>query len=164
MSSPTPTLHLLSGKIASGKSTLTSKLGSQSGTIVIAEDDWLKALFSDQMTSIADYVRCSALLRGIMGPHVASVLNAGTSVVLDFPANTRETRTWIRSILDRTNAAHQLHVLDVPDAVCIARLHARNAGGEHPFAATEAQFHQISKHYAAPTPDEGFNIVMHKPD
>jgi len=32
---------------------------------------------------------------------------------------------------------------------------------DHPFAVTEAQFHQLSSHFAAPTPDEGFNLVIH---
>ncbi len=155
---------MLCGKIASGKSTLTARLGSQEGTVVIAEDNWLGALYSDQMTSIADYVRCSAKLRQIMGPHVAALLNAGISVVLDFPANTIETRAWMRSILDQSEANHQLHLLDVPDEVCLARLRARNAAGEHAFAATEEQFRRISKHFVPPSPEEGFTIVRHAPD
>ena len=161
MSPTSPTLHLLCGKIASGKSTLTAKLGGVDGTVVIAEDDWLNVLYSHEMPSISDYARCTSQLRRIMGPHIASLLNAGVSVVLDFPANTIETRNWMRGILEQTNAAHRLHVLDVPDEVCLARLHARNAHGDHPFAATEEQFRQFSRHFLAPSPDEGFDIVLH---
>lgn len=160
--SPLPTtLHLLCGKVASGKSTLTAQLGSLNGTVTIAEDDWLNALYSSEMSSLSDYVRCMSKLRNVIGSHVASLLNAGVSVVLDFQANTLASRDWMRSILEQTGAAHQLHVLDVPDDVCIARLHARNAQGDHPFAATEKQFRQLSKHFVAPSPDEGFNIVFH---
>lgn len=161
MSPKLPTLHLLCGKIASGKSTLTAQLGDEDGTIVISEDDWLNTLFADQMSSISDYVRCASKLRKIMAPHVASLLNSGVSVVLDFPANTIETRAWMKSILAQTNAAHQLHVLNTPDDICLARLHARNAQGDHPFATTQEQFRQISKHFVAPSQDEGFNIVLH---
>lgn len=164
MSSMTPTLHLMCGKIASGKSTLTAQIGRLDGVIVIAEDDWLNALFSEEMSSMADYVRYMSKLRKIMGPHVVSLLNAGVSVVLDFQANTVESRNWMRSLLDQTNAAHKLHVLDVSDEVCMARLHARNAQGDHPFAATEEQFKQISKHFVSPSADEGFNIVLHNAD
>lgn len=96
-----------------------------------------------------------------IGPHVVSLLNTGVSVVLDFQANTVESRNWMRVILDQTNADHKLHVFDVPDEVCMARLLARNAQGDHPFAATEEQFRQISKHFVAPSPDEGVNIVLH---
>lgn len=164
MSPTLPTLHLLCGKIASGKSTLAAELGSLDGTIVIAEDEWLNALDFEEISSMADYVRCTSKLRKIMGPHVVSLLNAGASVVLDFQANTTESRNWMRSILEQTNADHKLHVLEVPDEVCMARLHARNVQGDHPFTATEAQFRQISKHFLAPSPDEGFNIVLHSPD
>ncbi|MEO1138024.1 MAG: ATP-binding protein [Pseudomonadota bacterium] len=162
MSYTSATLHLICGKIASGKTTLTASLGRLDGTVVVAEDDWLSTLFSDEMSSIADYVRCSSKLRNVMGPHIASLLRAGVSVVLDFPANTVETRNWMRGILNQTNAFHELHLLDVPDEVCIARLRARNAQGDHPFAATDEQFWQLSKHFVAPSPDEGFNIVVHQ--
>jgi predicted kinase len=161
MSSTKPTLHLLCGKIASGKSTLTAQLSRTAGTIVIAEDEWLNALYSEEMSSISDYMRCMLKFREVMGPHVVSLLNEGNSVVLDFQANTIASRDWMRGILEQTKAAHKLHILDVPDEVCIARLHARNTQGDHPFAATEEQFRQISKHFVAPSPEEGFNMVIH---
>jgi len=156
-----PTLHLMCGKIASGKSTLTAKLGNLDGTVVISEDDWLSTLYSEEMSSISDYMRCTSKLRKIVGPHVASLLNAGVSVVLDFQANTIEARNWMRGILARTNAVHKLHVLVVPDEICIARLRIRNASGDHPFAPTEEQFLKLSKHFVAPSADEGFDIVRH---
>ena len=128
---------------------------------MIAEDDWLNSLYSEEMSSISDYLRCMSKLRDVMGPHVVSLLKAGVSVVLDFQANTIASRNWMRNILEQTEATHQLHVFEVPDEVCIARLHARNAQGDHPFAATEEQFRQVSKHFVAPSPEEGFNIVLH---
>lgn len=143
---------------------MTAQLGSMDATVVIAEDDWLNALYSEEMSSISDYVRCTLKLRRIIEPHVVSLLNAGISVVLDFQANTIATRAWMRGILEQTNAAHQLHVLDVPDEICMARLHARNAQGDHPFVATDEQFKQLSKHFVAPSLDEGFNIVLHNAD
>lgn len=157
----TPTLHILCGKIAAGKSTLAAQLRSLPETVLVAEDVWLDALFSDQLNSLSDYGRCSSKLRSVMGPHISALLNAGVSVVLDFPANTVEQRNWMRGIVERTDASHQLHVLTVSDEVCLARLRARNAQGDHPFAVTEAQFHQFTRHFVAPSPDEGFNLVVH---
>lgn len=156
-----PTLHIMCGKIAAGKSTLAANLARAGNTVLIAEDVWLNALFSDQMSTGADYVRCSAKLRAVMGPHVASLLRAGVSVVLDFPANTVDTRTWMRGILQATGATHQLHVLSTPDDLCLARLRQRNADGAHPFSVTEEQFRRFSEYYVPPTPDEGFTLVWH---
>ena len=96
-----------------------------------------------------------------MGPHIASLLSAGVSVVLDFQANTVESRRWMRGIIDRTGADHRLHVLAPPDEVCLSRLKERNASGLHPFTVTEEQFHKISAHFVPPSPEEGFNLIIH---
>ncbi len=162
MSLKSPILHLICGKIASGKSTLAAKLSTAEGAILLSEDQWLKALFFDQMATGADYSRCSTRLRAIMGLHISRLLNIGVSVVLDFPANTVEQRTWMLGIIRETGADHQLHVLDVPDDICMERLRRRNAQGEHAFAPTEEQYHQFSKHFALPLPDEGFNVLTHR--
>ncbi|WP_341366937.1 ATP-binding protein [Yoonia sp. BS5-3] len=161
MTSTKPVLHMLCGKPASGKSTLAARLGQASGTIIISEDDWLNALFIGELTSLSDYTRCMTKLRTVMGPHVVSLLKAGNAVVLDFQANTLAARRWLRQIIDESGAAHQLHVLDVSDAACLKRLRARNAAGDHPFALSAPQFHQLAKHFVMPGPNEGFDIVMH---
>jgi predicted kinase len=54
------TLHLLCGKIASGKSTLAKELAAQPNTVIIDEDDWLAHLFPGEINTIDDYVRCAA--------------------------------------------------------------------------------------------------------
>lgn len=161
MSHPAPTLHLLCGKIASGKSTLAAKLAHQEHTVLISEDQWLSALFGDEMASLEDYVRCSSKLKGVMGPHVKSLLKTGVSIVLDFPANTVENRSWARGLLEDTDAAHKLHYLDLPDEACLRRLHKRNKEGAHAFAATEEQFWRVARLFVPPSPDEGFNVVIH---
>ncbi|MGC3940284.1 AAA family ATPase [Roseobacter sp. EG26] len=160
MSDAPPTLHLFCGKIAAGKSTLAATLASMEGTVLISEDEWLGALYSDQLATPRDYVHCVFKLRTVMGPHVAALLKAGVSVVLDFPANTVETRQWMRDILQETNASHTLYLLDIPDELCLARLRARNAQGNHAFAVTEKQFRQFSSHFVAPLAEEGFNIEI----
>ncbi len=157
------TLHLLCGKAASGKSTLSAKLSQGNGTVVITEDDWLSALYKEEMSSISDYVRCSARLRNIMGPHVVALLRTGVSVVLDFPANTNSNRAWMLDLSKQAQVPHQLHYLDVSDNVCKARLRARNASGDHAFTLSDEQFDQLSSHFVVPSEDEGLNIVRHSP-
>ena len=128
---------------------------------MIAEDGWLKALYGHEMQTGADFVRFSARLRAAMGPHVVALLQAGHSVVLDFQANTVESRAWMRGLIEASGAAHVLHYLDLPDAVCLERLRGRNAGGAHEFALTDAQFERFSAHFVAPTEAEGFVIERH---
>ena len=160
--SDTPTmLHMMCGKIASGKSTLARQLAEAEATVLLVEDDWLSALYPDELTSGADYLRCSARLRTVMAPHVAALIGAGVSVVLDFPANTPDQRGWMRDVLRATGARHRLHLLEASDALCLARLKARNAGDDHPFAVTEARFHRFTRHFTPPTPEEGFEVALH---
>ncbi|MTI42733.1 putative kinase [Roseibium hamelinense] len=160
-SDQTPTLYLLCGKIAAGKTTLAEQLANQPGTVLVAEDAWLNALFADELTSGPDYVRCATKLRSIMGPHVSDLLTAGVSVVLDFPANTIETRRWMTTIFKESTSAHQLHVLDTSEKRCLERLRARNASGTHPFHVSEELFRRFSSYYEPPTPEEGFNLIWH---
>ncbi|EIK96332.1 hypothetical protein PMM47T1_12006 [Pseudomonas sp. M47T1] len=154
------TLHLLCGKIASGKSTLATHLAEAPNTVRVSEDVWLARLYKDQMHSVADYVRCAALLRDAIGPHVQALLAIGVNVVLDFPANTPANRQWMRSLFEHARAEHILHVLGVADDVCKARLRARNAGGEHEFAASDEQFELISRYFSLPTAEEGFTVSV----
>jgi predicted kinase len=157
-----PTLYLLCGKIAAGKSTLAASLAARPATVVISEDHWSSRLFPGELKTIEDYSRCSGRLRDAMGPHVVALLKAGLSVVLDFPANTVALRRWMRTLFEEANAAHELHHLDVPDGSCKRRLRERNAAGEHAFQASEAEYEIFTSYFAPPSPDEGFNVVVHR--
>lgn len=157
-----PTLHLLCGKIASGKSTLANALKEEQAATLLTEDHWLSRLYPDQIHSVADYVTLSRRLRDVVGPLVIDMLKAGNNVVLDFPANTPAGRDWLRSLADTAQASHSLHFIDVDDETCRARLHRRNEGGEHDFAATDAEFDLITSYFVAPDKQEGFNVVVHR--
>lgn len=154
-----PRLHLVCGKIAAGKSTLCQRLADAPATVLVSEDDWLSTLWSGEIASLEDYARCSARLRAVMGPHLAELLRAGISVVLDFPANTLASRAWMRGVIEASDAAHTLHWLDIDEAVCKARLRARNAAGGHAYQASDAQFDQFTRHFVEPGEAEGFNVV-----
>ncbi len=152
-------LHLVCGKIAAGKSTLCARLASAPGTVLISEDRWMANLYPGELNDLADYVRLSARLRAAMASHVVHLLQTGVSVVLDFPANTPRQRAWMRELIDQSGSGHVLHLLDVPDEVCRARLKARNASGEHPFETSDEQFDLFTAHFSEPGADEGFNVV-----
>lgn len=110
----TSVLHLMCGKIASGKSTLATALAEQHAAILISEDRWLAALYPDEIHSVADYVRSARRVRQVLQPLVTQLLGSGVSVVLDVPANTVADRQWLRALAD---GAH------VPRPVTSAQCH-----------------------------------------
>jgi len=154
-------LHLLCGKIASGKSTLARQLAEAPGSVLICEDQWLAGLYPDQIHSIADYLQHAQRLTSVLEPLVIAMLRAGTCVVLDFPANTVAQRAWLRALADQAVTRHQLHALNVDEELCKARLRERNRLGDHPFTTSDEQFERISRYFVPPLADEGLNIIQH---
>ena len=161
MSEDTPVLHMLCGKAAAGKSTLCERLVTPR-TIVIAQDHWMSKLYTEELQTVADYIRLVPRLRGAIGPHVVDILRAGLCVVMDWPANTIATRAWMRSLFESAGASHQLHFLDVPDEICLARLQIRNAEGRHEYSVSRAEFKELSRYFEPPTQAEGFDIVIYR--
>ncbi len=158
-----PTLHLLCGKIASGKSTLAKTLAVKHDAFLFSEDHWLATLYPGEVSSISDYLARSQRMRGVLGPLVINLLQSGVNVVMDFPANTLANREWLLGLAQTAEVPHCLHYLELDDSTCRARLHARNAQGEHDFAATDAEFDLIPRHFCAPSESEGLVIERHRP-
>lgn len=159
---PKPMLHLISGKIASGKSTLAKSLAAEGSTVLLSEDHWLSRLYPEQIKSVTDYVRLARQIREVLGPLVIDVLRAGVTVILDFPANTPQDRQWLRGLADAAEASHCVHYIEVDDDTCRDRLHLRNHLGEHEFATTDAEFDLVTSYFRAPHEDEGLRVEIHR--
>lgn len=156
-----PALYLVCGKIGAGKSTLAHRLAANPKTILVSEDDWLSQIYADEINNLSDYVRCTGRFRKALAGHIAALLQAGLSVVLDFPANTPTSRQWAKALFEKADVAHELHYLDAPDETCKARLHERNAAGSHSFMVSDNEFDEITRYFVPPSPDEGFNVIRH---
>jgi hypothetical protein len=74
-----------------------------------------------------------------MGPHVVSLLKAGTSVVLDFPANTS---------MNCTSSTSQTK-------------HASVGSGSRTRPVITPSRQVITSYFVPPTPDEGLKVVVH---
>ena len=102
-------LHMVCGKIASGKSTLTKRLARTENAMIISEDSWLANLYPGEIRTLDDYVRCSGRIRRALSDHVQALLSAGMSVILDFPFNTINSRAWGRELFNGAGVGHRLH-------------------------------------------------------
>jgi predicted kinase len=160
---PRGTLYFFCGKMAAGKSTLARQIAARGDAILLVQDEWLEHLFPGEIADVPAFRRFSARLRAALEDHVVHLLERGLPVVLDFPGNTRAQRDWFRALFTRAGAAHEMHFVDAPDALCKAQLRERSRDlAEGAAWTSDADFDAITKLSEAPSPDEGFNIVRHE--
>jgi predicted kinase len=153
------TLHVLCGKLASGKTTMAKRIAEESGAVLIQEDIWLSRLFPGEIDTFADYLTRSARFRSAIAPHVQELLRRGTSIVFDFAGNAPRERAWVRSLGDAAHARVVLHYLKASDELCKRQLRQRNEeqpDGSQP--TTEEEFDAITKYFVPPAPAEGFEV------
>ncbi len=149
------------GKMGAGKTTKSREIAEARNAVRVSEDEWLEEVYPRKITSLEDYIEYSALLRPPIKKLVQSILMTGTDVVMDYPANTIQQRRWFRSIFSEIQAPHDLIYIDLPNELCIERIAKRRA--EQPERAasdTVEMFEQVTRYFAAPTFDEGFNTTV----
>jgi len=154
MTPTTGTLYFFCGKPASGKSTLTTKLSMLPNTVALHGDQWLDELYPEGMDSPSQYVECAERLQQALGAHVVRLLSMGTSVVLDFPANTKATRQWMKELYATAKASHALYYLKTKEKTRHERLASR-LNGENPHRKSLSMIQA----FETPSPEEGFNLI-----
>lgn len=156
-------LIFFSGKMAAGKSTLARELAARDDAMLFVQDHWIETLFPNAVVNVATYLEYSGRINRLIAPLVVDLLTRGVSVVMDFPANTRNQRAWFNSLIEQAGAAHELHFLDTPDDICRSQLKARSAGLPAGTKwTTDEDFDLISSHFKAPAEDERFNVIVHR--
>ncbi|CAA6828525.1 MAG: ATP-binding protein [uncultured Sulfurovum sp.] len=152
-------LHILCGKMASGKTTLSKKLRDEHDAILISEDIWLAKLYGEEISSFEDYIKYTKRLRETLFEHVIELLDKEIDVVLDFSANTVRQRAWFRKIFEMAGVEHTLHYIVASDALCKKQLKQRSKGlPKGSKFITEEEFDMITQYFEEPLDVEGFNI------
>jgi predicted kinase len=156
-------LLFICGKMAAGKSTLSKELAAREDAVLLAQDEFLERLFPGEIVDIPGFVKYSSRLKDALAPHIRSLLSRGLSVVLDFPGNTRNQRAWFRSLLESTDAEHELHFIVASDDLCKRQLKERSKG--YPAGTpwtTDAEFDAITAYFEPPSEDERFKVIRHE--
>ena len=145
--------------MGAGKSTLSHEVASKEGAVLLSEDEWLKTIYPDEIKNFEDYIKYSSRLKLIMKQHVQNILNAGTSVVMDFPGNTEKQREWFKVLYTECGCSHKLIYLEASDNLCIKRISKRaKAQPERALFDTEDVFHHVTSYFQPPAENEDFNI------
>lgn len=154
------TLTFFCGKMGAGKTTKSKTLSVEKNAVLISEDDWLSAHYPDQIHTFDDYLAFSSLIKPFIKNHVKNILETGTNVVLDFPANTANQRTWFKQLCIETECEHELIFIDISNEQCL--LHIAKRRGEQPERAgfdNEAMFNHVTRFFERPLDREGLNII-----
>ncbi|KGJ93300.1 AAA family ATPase [Colwellia psychrerythraea] len=155
------TLIYFCGKMGAGKSTESKKVAAERNAVLISEDEWLSKLYPNQITSFDDYIKYSAQLRPLIKNHVQNILRTGTSVVMDFPANTKKQREWFNHLSIEAKSESLLIYLKVNNALCIKQIVQRSI--EQPSRAAfdnEEMFYQVTKYFEEPDKNETTNFEL----
>jgi predicted kinase len=157
------TLIFFCGKMGAGKSTLSRQISQELNAILLSEDDWLSTLYPEEIKNFDDYLKYANRLKPLLKSHIRSILNSGISVVMDFPANTRNQRTWFKDIFFNQGIPHRLIYLDVDDQTCLEQIvQRRKINPERALFDTEEVFHHVTSFFQPPSADEEFAIKIVK--
>ena len=148
------------GKMAAGKSTEAHIVAERCNGVLIAEDEWLAALYPNKINSFEDYIHYSGLLKPLIKSHVQNILKTKTNVVMDFPANTNKQRAWFSKLVQEIGASSELTYLKISNDLCLIRLAKRRI--EQPARKkfdTEIIFNQVVSFFEEPCESEVSTLI-----
>lgn len=149
------------GKMGSGKSTKARELVSEVRGVLLSEDDWLSALFPNEIGDFNDYLKYSQRVKMVIKKHVGELLNNGLTVILDFPGNTKKQRSWFMEIINDNKCHHRLIYLEAGDDLCLKRIGMRRVTEpKRTNFDNEEVFYQVTSYFNPPSIEEGFNIQI----
>jgi predicted kinase len=142
-----PTLVLLCGLPASGKTTLARELANAYGAVRLNLDEWESALDVDPFDELFQ-----ARLEAQFWELAQRLLVLGTSVVLEWGFWARSERDEKREAARALGVAVELRFLDVPYDELVRRVGVRHAAGG--IAITAGHMEQYRDIFQPPTDDE----------
>jgi predicted kinase len=147
--------------MGSGKTTKSHEIANETGAVLISEDEWLSVIYPDEIKDFDGYLKYSSRIKKLLKSHVQNILNSGVSVVMDFPANTKDQRQWFKNIYSEYGIPHRLVYLEASDQLCLKQIKQRTKiSPERKDFDTEEIFHQVNAYFQAPDEDEIFNIEV----
>lgn len=158
------TLYFLIGKMGAGKSTYAQQLSEGKKAVLISEDDWLSYLYPNEIQTFDDFVVRHRKLLNALTPHIKQLLRLGTSVVLDFPANTRQARAGFIKLANDAQARHEAVFLNTSDERCLTQI-AQRAKEQPERAKTDTpdMFAATLSYFEAPDDAESLNLTTITP-
>ena len=154
----TPTVHLMCGLPASGKTTYAAALTREARAVRFTLDEWMLRLFHlnyDDPAYVAAIPRCESVIHSV----AEQVLRVGHDVVFDWnhwsAVRRAESAKWA--------AAYQakviVHFIDIPLETAIHRARARaQRGGRAAHVLDETEVRHALTYFEEPSEAEGLTV------
>lgn len=153
------TLIFFCGKMGAGKTSLSIRLAEERNGVLISEDEWLSQLYPNQISNFDDYIKFSTQLKPLVKSHVQNILATGTTVVMDFPANTRSQREWFKKLFSEIKAPYEFIYLKASNELCLRHIamRAKEQPERAPFD-TEEVFLKVTRYFEEPRETENLSV------
>lgn len=69
------TLIFFCGKMGAGKSTYSKSLANELNAVFLSEDDWLSAIYPEEIMNFDDYIKYSSRLKLLLKEHIRKILH-----------------------------------------------------------------------------------------
>lgn len=154
-----PSVHLVCGPTASGKSTLARRLAAEHRAVRFAIDDWMHRLFGadrparmDLAWVMARVARCQQQIWVTS----TQVLATGTDVVLEMGLMRAQDRQHMQTLVAAAGCQAHFHFTDADRATRWQRVQQRNAeqGSTYSFEITPAMFDVMEQVFEPPNAEE----------
>ncbi len=150
------TVHLLCGRLCSGKSHYAAHLREENGAVVLSVDELMLALFGPDAGELHDeYARRA---KEYLFRQAVELSCADVPVVLDWGFWTRESRRAVREAFAARSVPTRLYWLDVDGEEWKARIQRRNEavlrGETRAYLVDEGLLKKFSSLFEPPLPGE----------
>jgi predicted kinase len=145
-----PTLYVMVGLPASGKTTLAKELELQHNALRLTKDDWMMPLFG-----WGEFEDKRETVEALLWSVGARALQLGVNVVLDYGLWARVERDEYRARAEALGARVDFRFLDVPEEELFRRIEARNRQpGATDVPITVEQLREYLPKFQRPTTEE----------
>jgi predicted kinase len=145
-----PTLYVMVGLPASGKTTLAKELELQHNALRLTKDDWMMPLFG-----WGEFEDKREIVEALLWNLGARALQLGMNVVLDYGLWARVERDEYRAKAEALGARVDFRFLDVPEDELLRRIESRNRQpGATDVPITVEQLKEYLPKFQRPTTEE----------
>lgn len=153
-----PTVHLVYGYIAVGKTTFAKRLEQELPAVRYSTDEWMTRIYGSDPRE-ADFRRYQPRIYEVANQHWPQVIRCGVDVVLDYAFWPRWHRDIARSLALDLGAETKLYFLRCPDEVALTRCRQRNESLEGSLLITDHTYELLRDRFEPLGDDEPHEII-----